>query len=351
METMDIKSMTLQEIIRVMNDWNEPSYKAGQIYEWMHKKRVIDYDQMTNLSLPLRLKLKEEYPLTVVKRVKVMESAIDGTRKYLFSLEDDQVIESVWMNYHHGHTVCISSQVGCRMGCSFCASTIQGLIRNLTAAEMLEQVYRIGEHTGERVTNIVMMGMGEPLDNYQQVIRFLTLIGDERGAGISLRNITVSTCGIVPGIYQLADEKLPVTLALSLHAPTDEKRQSLMPVAKKYCLSQVIEACKYYYEKTKRRLTFEYSLVAGNNDFPEDAKKLSQLIHGLNCHVNLIPVNPVRERNYVQSNKKNIEKFKNKLEKYGINVTIRREMGRDIDGACGQLRMRYLDSNLRECER
>jgi 23S rRNA (adenine2503-C2)-methyltransferase len=306
---------------------------------------------MTNLSQKLRARLKKEYPLTVIKSVEVKESTVDGTRKYLFELGDGQVIESVWMNYHHGCTVCISSQVGCRMGCGFCASTIHGLIRNLTAAEMLEQVYRVGEHTEERVTNIVMMGMGEPLDNYQQVIRFLNLIGHERGAGISLRNITVSTCGIVPAIYQLAEEKLPVTLALSLHAPTDEKRQSLMPVAKKYTLSEVIKACSYYYEKTKRRLTFEYSLVAGNNDFPEDAKMLSQLIRGLNCHVNLIPINPVKERNYYQSNKKNVEKFKNKLEKYGINVTIRREMGRDIDGACGQLRMRYLDQDLRECER
>ena len=229
------------------------------------------------------------------------------------------------------------------MGCRFCASTIGGLTRNLTASEMLDQVYRIQELTGERVSNVVVMGTGEPLDNYDNLLRFLRILSDEAGQNISQRNITVSTCGIVPMIRRMADEKLGITLALSLHAPNDEKRRELMPIAYKYSLAEVIPACADYFAKTGRRLTFEYSLVGGKNDSEEDARELSRLIGDLNCHVNLIPVNPIKERNFVQSDKKVIEKFKNKLEKYRINVTIRREMGRDIDGACGQLRKSYLD--------
>lgn len=345
MEELDIKSMNLSELGTVMEGLGEKSFKAKQIYEWLHQKMISDYAQMTNISKGSREKLAGMYPLNVMEIAKVQESKIDGTRKYLFRLSDGNVIESVWMKYKHGNSVCISSQVGCRMGCVFCASAIGGLTRNLRASEMLGQVYQIQKHTGERISNIVMMGTGEPLDNYEQVIRFIAMISDEKGANISQRNITISTCGLVPKIRMLAEEELQVTLALSLHAPTDEKRRELMPVARQYQVREVIEACQYYYEKTKRRLTFEYSLVAGKNDRPEDARQLAALIRGLNCHVNLIPVNPVRERNFVQSDKKNVEKFKNKLEKYGINVTIRREMGRDIDGACGQLRKRYLDQN------
>jgi len=343
MEELDIKSMNLSELDVVMEDLGEKSFKAKQIYEWLHQKMISDYAKMTNISKGLRKKLADMYPLNVMEIAKVQESRIDGTRKYLFRLSDGNVIESVWMKYKHGNSVCISSQVGCRMGCVFCASAIGGLTRNLRASEMLEQVYQIQKHTGERISNIVMMGTGEPLDNYEQVIRFITMISDEKGVNISQRNITISTCGLVPKIRMLAEEELQVTLALSLHAATDEKRRELMPVARQYQVREVIEACQYYYQKTKRRLTFEYSLMAGENDLPEDAGQLAALIRGLNCHVNLIPVNPVRERNFVQSNKKNVEKFKNKLEKCGINVTIRREMGRDIDGACGQLRKRYLD--------
>ena len=298
---------------------------------------------MTNLSQSLRQRLEEMEPLTPLEPVEVQTSALDGTRKYLFRLGDGHVIESVWMKYHHGNSVCISSQVGCRMGCRFCASTIGGLTRNLTASEMLDQVYRIQELTGERVSNVVVMGTGEPLDNYDNLLRFLRILSDEAGQNISQRNITVSTCGIVPMIRRMADEKLGITLALSLHAPNDEKRRELMPIAYKYSLAEVIPACADYFAKTGRRLTFEYSLVGGKNDSEEDARELSRLIGDLNCHVNLIPVNPIKERNFVQSDKKVIEKFKNKLEKYRINVTIRREMGRDIDGACGQLRKSYLD--------
>ncbi|HIS26646.1 MAG TPA: 23S rRNA (adenine(2503)-C(2))-methyltransferase RlmN [Candidatus Pullilachnospira intestinigallinarum] len=343
MEELDIKSLYERELEERMVSMGEKPFKGKQLFEWLHKKTAGSYEQMTNLSRALREQLEKQYPLVHLEVVEVETSAIDGTQKYLFRLADGNVIESVWMRYHHGNSVCISSQVGCRMGCRFCASTIGGLIRNLTASEMLDQVYRIQELTGERVSNVVVMGTGEPLDNYGNLVRFVRILSEEKGQNISHRNITVSTCGIVPRIRQLADEGLGITLALSLHAPTDEKRRELMPIANKYSLAEVLPACRYYFEKTGRRLTFEYSLVGGKNDSQEDAEQLASLISGLNCHVNLIPVNPIKERDYVQSGKKVIENFKNKLEKYRINVTIRREMGRDINGACGQLRRSYLD--------
>ena len=274
----------------------------------------------------------------------MQESKIDGTRKYLFALEDGNVIESVWMRYQHGNSVCISSQVGCRMGCRFCASTIGGRVRSLKASEMLEQVYQIQRLTGERVSHVVVMGTGEPLDNYDHLVRFVKLVSSPEGLCISQRNLTVSTCGLVPEMYKLAEEGFAITLALSLHAPNDEKRRELMPVANKYSMEEVIGACRNYFEKTGRRITFEYALAGGNNDSDEDAGELARLLSGLNCHVNLIPINPVKERNFVRSDKKVIVNFQNKLEKYGINVTIRREMGSDIDGACGQLRKSYLDN-------
>ena len=270
-------------------------------------------------------------------------SAIDGTRKYLFALEDGNIIESVLMKYRHGNSVCISSQAGCRMGCRFCASTIDGLARTLRASEMLDQVYRIQQDIGERVSNVVIMGSGEPLDNYDNTLRFIRLITDERGLHISQRNITVSTCGLVPQMLKLAEEKLQITLALSLHAPDDETRKELMPIARKYPLKEVMDACHTYYEKTGRRMTFEYSLVRGVNDSPEEARALVRLVKGRCGHVNLIPVNPIKERDFVQTAPKEVLAFKNYLEKNGINVTIRREMGRDIHGACGQLRRSYLE--------
>ena len=343
MEELDIKSLYERELEETMAAMGEKPFKGRQLFEWLHKKAVGSYGQMTNLSQKLRQQLEEKYPLARLEVVDVETSAIDGTQKYLFGLADGNVIESVLMRYHHGNSVCISSQVGCRMGCRFCASTIGGLIRNLTASEMLDQVYRIQELTGERVSNVVVMGTGEPLDNYDNLVRFVRILSDEKGQNISHRNITVSTCGIVPRIRQLADEGLGITLALSLHAPNDEKRRELMPIANRYSLEEVLPACQYYFEKTGRRITFEYSLVGGKNDGQEDARQLADLISGLNCHVNLIPVNPIKERDYVQSGKKVIGNFKNKLEKYRINVTIRREMGRDINGACGQLRRSYLD--------
>lgn len=343
MELVDIKSMNLEELKQDMARIGEKSFRAGQIYEWLHVKLVASFDEMTNLSKDTREKLKEQYTLVSLKPVLVQTSEIDGTKKFLFELEDTNQIESVWMQYKHGNSVCISSQVGCRMGCRFCASTIDGMVRSLTASEMLDQIYTIERMTGERVSNVVVMGSGEPLDNYDNLVRFIRLLTDENGLHISQRNVTVSTCGLVPKMEQLADEGFQITLALSLHAATDEKRQELMPIAKKYSLMELMEVCKYYFRKTGRRLTFEYSLVGGVNDREEDVRNLVNLLRGLNCHINLIPVNPIKERDYVQSDHQAIQNFKNKLEKNKINVTIRREMGRDIDGACGQLRRRYME--------
>ena len=339
----DCKSMLPEELKNLVAELGEKPFRAGQLFSWMHEKNVGSYEEMTNLSAAFREKLAEKYPMAIPECVQMQVSKLDGTRKFLFRLSDGNVVESVWMEYHHGNSVCISTQVGCRMGCRFCASTLGGWIRNLKPSEMLEQIYQIQRIMGTRISNIVLMGTGEPMDNYDAVVRFIRLVSHEKGLNISQRNITVSTCGIVPKIREFAEEGLNVTLALSLHAPTDEKRRALMPIANKYSLREVLEACRYYYDKTGRRLTFEYSLVGGQNDSQEDARELASLLKGLNCHVNLIPVNPIKERDYVQSGQKVIEAFKNKLEKYKINVTIRREMGRDIDGACGQLRKSYMD--------
>ena len=339
----DLRSMYIEELQQVMVEMGEKPFKARQLFDWLHNKRIESYDEMTNISKTLRERLARDYPLLSPEVVEIQESKLDGTKKFLFRLADGNVIESVWMKYRHGNSVCISSQAGCRMGCKFCASTIGGLIRSLSASEMLEQIYKICQITQERVSNVVVMGTGEPLDNYDNLLRFIHLISDENGMNLSQRNITVSTCGIVPKMYELAEEKLQITLALSLHAPNDEKRKELMPIAFKYSLKEVLDACREYFKKTGRRITFEYALVGGKNDSEVDAKQLATQIQNINCHVNLIPVNPVKERDYVKSEKKVMENFKNKLEKYGINVTIRREMGSDIDGACGQLRIKYID--------
>lgn len=343
----DIKSMYPQELSALMEALGEKAFRAKQLYSWLHEHMVLSYEDMANLPKSLKEKLKD-YPITGLKLVDEQISAIDGTRKYLFGLADGNVIESVLMRYRHGNSVCISSQVGCRMGCRFCASTIGGLTRNLTASEMLEQIYRIQALTGEQVANVVVMGTGEPLDNYDNLLRFIHILTGEGGQHISQRNITVSTCGLVPNMYELAKEKLQITLALSLHAPNDEKRRELMPIARRYTMDEVLAACENYFKETGRRLTFEYSLVAGVNDGDEDARQLAKRIHGMNCHVNLIPVNPIKERDFVRSTRKAVENFKIKLEKCGINVTIRREMGSDIDGACGQLRKSYMDRTERE---
>ena len=338
---MDIKSLSLDELKTEVVKLGEKPYRAKQLYEWMHVKLARSYGEMTNLPKDLREKLSEDYEYISLKEVTVQTSGLDGTKKYLFELADGNLVESVWMQYHHGNSVCISSQVGCRMGCRFCASTLDGLERNLTPSEMLDQIYAISRSTGERVSNVVVMGTGEPLDNYDNLLRFIHMVTDENGLNISQRNITVSTCGIVEYMKRLADQKLQITLALSLHGSTQEKRRELMPVANRYDISEVIDACRYYFDQTGRRVTFEYSLVGGVNDTDEDAENLCRLIDGVNCHVNLIPVNPIKERDYVESERKDVLRFQKKLEKRHINATIRREMGRDIDGACGQLRRRH----------
>lgn len=348
MEQIDIKSLTLEELRTELSGKGEKAFRADQLYQWMHEKLAEGFSEMSNLSKAFREWLETEYEYVTLEIVEVQRSKLDGTCKYLFRLPDGHVIESVLMRYHHGNSVCISSQVGCRMGCRFCASTIGGLERNLRPSEMLEQIYRIQKDSGERVSNVVVMGTGEPLDNYDNLVRFIRLLSHEKGLNISQRNITVSTCGIVPGIRRLAEEQLTITLALSLHAVTQEKRRELMPIANRYDLSEVLDACGYYFEKTGRRLTLEYSLVSGVNDSEEDAKALSKLASPLRAHVNLIPVNPVTERNFVQPKEKIIDNFKKNLEKYGINATLRREMGRDIDGACGQLRRKYLEQSRRD---
>ena len=340
----DIKSLTLEELQKAMQEMGEKPFRAKQLYEWMHGKLAEGYEEMTNIPASLKEKCRQNFSYTALQKVQMQESKIDGTRKYLFALEDGNVVESVFMRYKHGNSVCISSQVGCRMGCRFCASTLDGLERCLKPSEMLDQIYAITRDTGERVSNVVVMGTGEPMDNYDNLLRFITLLTDENGLNISQRNLTVSTCGIVPKMRELAGEHLQITLALSLHATTDEKRRKLMPIANRYSLKELMEACSYYFEETGRRLTFEYSLVKDVNDTQEDAKELIALLHGMNCHVNLIPVNPIKERDYVQSDRKSVERFKHMLEQGGITATVRREMGRDIDGACGQLRRRHLES-------
>ncbi len=341
-EKIDIKALSLEQLKEEFAVMGEKAFRAKQAYEWMHRKLARSFDEMTNLSKDFRVKSKERYEYTSLEILRVQESKLDGTRKFLFGLRDGNVVESVWMKYKHGNSVCISSQVGCRMGCRFCASTLGGLERNLTASEMLDQIYAISRYTEERVSNVVVMGTGEPLDNFDNLLQFLKLLIDENGLHISARNVTVSTCGIVPNMRMLAKEHLQITLALSLHATTDEKRKKLMPIAYKYSIAELMDACRFYFEQTGRRITFEYSLVGGVNDTQEDADELVALAAPLNCHVNLIPVNPIKERDYVQSDDRHIQAFKNKLVKNHINVTIRREMGRDIDGACGQLRRSFM---------
>ena len=342
MDRIDIKSLTFDELSEQVRALGLPAYRAGQIYQWLHVKRASSFDEMSSLPQSLREQLAGQFELITLRQAEVLVSAIDGTRKYLFALPDGNVIESVLMRYRHGNSVCVSSQVGCRMGCRFCASTLDGLVRNLRPSEMLDQVYRIGLDIGERISNVVVMGSGEPLDNYDNLLRFIRLLSDECGLHISQRNITVSTCGLVPQMRKLAEEGLQITLALSLHAESDTTRRKLMPVAVRYPLSEVLDACHTYYGRTGRRVTFEYSLVRGVNDGTAQAAALARLLKDQHGHVNLIPVNPIKERDYVQSERKSVEAFKNQLEKSGINVTIRREMGRDVNGACGQLRRSYL---------
>ena len=342
---VDIKSLNLDELTNLIVEKGFKKFRAKQAYDWMHKKCVESVEEMSNIPGDLKEWINRECDFCHIKIADVLTSGIDGTKKYLFELADGNVIESVFMRYKHGNSVCISSQVGCRMGCKFCASTLGGLVRNLSPAEMLEQIYEISKDTGERVSNVVVMGSGEPLDNFDNICKFIELVTDENGLNISQRNITISTCGIVPKIKELAQKNYQITLALSLHATTDEKRKEIMPIANSYTIDEILDACRYYFDKTGRRVTFEYSLAKGVNDSFEDAKRLVSLVKNINSHVNLIPVNPVKERDFSASDKKNVEAFKKVLEDNKINATVRREMGRDINGACGQLRRDYIKKN------
>ena len=345
MSKKDIASYSLDALKKEMEELGEKPFRAAQIYQWIHSMLADSFDDMTNLSKELRKTLEREYKISTMDMVDRQVSKQDKTEKFLFRLEDGNVIESVLMSYDYGNSVCISSQVGCRMGCSFCASAIGGLKRNLTTSEMLRQLYKIQKITEKRISNVVVMGTGEPLDNYDNLLQFVHMLTDKNGLHISGRSVTISTCGLVPQMRRLAKEKLTITLALSLHGATQVKRQALMPIAKQYMLDEVLDACGYYFEETKRRVTFEYALVSGVNDTDEDAKYLTKIMKGTGSHLNLIPVNPVKERRFLKPEPENARNFKNKLEKNGINVTIRRERGSDIDGACGQLRRHYMENH------
>lgn len=336
-QKIDIKSLEYEALEAFLKELGQPAFRCKQIFSWLHEKCVDSFEEMTNLSKDLRHELDEKCEIRSLTKRKVLTSEIDGTKKYLFELFDGNVIESVMMPYKHGNSVCVSSQVGCNMGCSFCASTIDGCVRDLTASEILSQVYEIQKDIGERVSNIVIMGMGEPLINYKNVVAFVKIISHENALHISQRNITISTCGIIPAIIKLSGESLKVTLALSLHAPNDKIRKKIMPVAKTYAIEDVLAACDTYFEKTGRRVTFEYCLIDQVNDKEEHARELAGLLKGRNAHVNLIPVNPTPENNYGAAKEKDILAFQKILEKEGVTATRRREMGRDISGACGQL--------------
>ncbi|MGN0107960.1 MAG: 23S rRNA (adenine(2503)-C(2))-methyltransferase RlmN [Hominilimicola sp.] len=338
---IDLKDFEYDELTRYLQSIGEKKFRAEQIFSWLHKG-VTSYDEMTNLSKAMREKLQQETYVSTLKIREKYVSKIDGTVKYLFELPDGNCIESVVMRYHHGLTICISSQVGCRMGCRFCASTIGGLYRSLTAGEILNQVIFAQKDLGERISNIVMMGIGEPLDNFDNVIKFLHNVNHEKGLNIGYRHISLSTCGVVPMIYRLADEKLPITLTISLHAPNDEIRDTIMPVNHKYKIAELLEACRYYIDKTGRRMSFEYSLIHGVNDSMENAAELAKLVKDLHSHINLIPVNKVEERSFEKGSKADIRAFQEKLTAMGINATVRRELGSDISASCGQLRKKVL---------
>lgn len=336
-DKVDIEDLNFEEMQAFVLNLGQKAFRGKQLYQWIHEHLACSFEEMTNLPKDFREVLVKRAVFAGAK-VAAKQVSKDGTSKFLFALSDGNFVESVLMKYKHGNSVCISTQVGCRMGCKFCASTVGGLVRNLKTSEMLAQIYEIQRISGERVSNVILMGIGEPLDNYDNVVKFIRMISDEHGLHISQRNLTVSTCGLTEKIRKLAEEDLTITLALSLHAPNDMLRQEMMPVAAKYPVAEIMDACRYYIEKTGRRITFEYSMVQDKNDSLEEAEELCRLIRGMNCHVNLIPLNPVKGRMGQRSMRHRIEEFKAVLEKKHIPVTVRREMGRDIDAACGQLR-------------
>lgn len=333
----NLKDFTISELEQIVSDMGEKRFRAKQIFKWLYDG-AESYEEMTNIPKRLIEELDEKYSVNNLKIEQKFVSRIDETRRYLLQLDDGNFVESVLMKYHHGYTICVSSQVGCAMGCAFCASTVGGRVRSLTSGEIIGQVMTVQKDLGQRISNIVMMGMGEPLDNFDNVMRFLENVNNPLGLNIGHRHITLSTCGLVDKIYELADRKLQITLSISLHAPNDEKRSAIMPVNKKYNIEKLLKACRYYIEQTGRRISFEYTLIRGVNDNEAEARELLKLIKGLLCHVNLIPVNEVKESGFSASDRNAVEKFRAVLEKGGISATVRREMGADISAACGQLR-------------
>ncbi|MGL5149683.1 MAG: 23S rRNA (adenine(2503)-C(2))-methyltransferase RlmN [Clostridium sp.] len=340
----NILDFSLEDLSIWMKENGEGAFRAKQVFSWIYKE-VWQFSEMKNLGGGLQQKLSDNFCVEVPEIVKAYNSSIDGTIKLLLKFKDGNIIESVVMRYKHGNSICISTQVGCRMGCKFCASTLDGRVRNLTGGEILSQIMVAQKYINERISNVVLMGSGEPLDNFENVVQFLKLVNAEYGLNIGQRHITLSTCGIVPKIHELADLGMNITLAISLHAFSDEKRREIMPIANKYSIAELLNACEYYIDKTKRRITFEYSLVKGVNDGKEDAKSLGKLLKGMLCHVNLIPVNEIKENTFKRSSKKTIEDFSEILQNFGIETTIRREMGSDINAACGQLRRSFIEEN------
>ena len=337
----NIKDYNLDALKAEMAELGEKPFRAEQIFKWLYQEKVESFDEMLNLSLELREKLKQNYTICNFEIIRKQESS-DGTIKYLFDVLDGNAIETVLMSYHHGYSVCVSTQIGCKMGCKFCASTGIKFIRSLTSGEIVEQIIKIEQDTGVRVSNVVFMGIGEPLDNYENVVNAIRILNNPKGINIGARHISVSTSGLVPMIYKLAEENIQCTLSISLHATTDEKRSSMMPVNKLYNIEQLLQACKDYIKITNRRVSFEYALAKDNNDNLEDAARLVKLLKGMNCHVNLIPINKIENGKFDKSTNENIMKFRDYLNDHGIVATIRRELGSDIDAACGQLRRKNL---------
>ena len=338
----NIKDYDLEDLKKEFTEMNEKPFRAEQVFKWIYESKVTSFDEMTNLSLELREKLKENYTMCNFKILRKQESS-DGTKKYLFDILDGNAIESVLMSYHHGYTICVSSQVGCKMGCKFCASTGINIVRSLTSGEIVEQILAVERDNNIRISNVVFMGIGEPLDNYDNVVNAIRIINNPKGINIGARHISVSTSGLVPKIYKLAEENIQCTLSISLHATTNEKRSSMMPVNNRYPIEELLQACRDYIEKTNRRISFEYALAKDNNDNLDDAKELVKLLKGMLCHVNLIPINKIENGAYSKSSNENIMKFRDYLNAHGIVATIRRELGSDIDAACGQLRRKNLN--------
>lgn len=342
MTQIDILSLGYDELLEEILLMGEPKFRAKQIFSWLHEKKVTSFSEMTTLSLQLRERLKKKFCLNRLKIVKRLASSIDDTVKYLYQLPDGNYVETVWMEYHHGISVCLSTQVGCRMGCKFCASTIAGFVRNLTPGEILLQIYEAERDMGKNIDSIVLMGIGEPLDNYDNVIAFLKILSSPEGRRMSLRHVTLSTCGIVPRIYDLAKDAAGITLSISLHGSSDDKRSEIMPINIRYNISQLLAAANSFFKETGRRVTFEYAVIEDLNSAEKDASKLAGILKGMQCHVNLIPINPIVERNF-HSSRKTAKKFMDILSNYGINATVRRTLGSDIDAACGQLRRNAIE--------